>query len=450
MNAPTRLAVSEGVPEQRGPDAPAPLRTGLRAPILWGLVITGLLFGVLAVWAGTARIGGAVIAQGEAAVRGRPRAVQHLDGGIVAEIPVAEGERVAAGDVLLRLDPTVPALNLAMAEGRLAEALARRARLEAEHLGLVEPVFDWSGLPFAAPDTRLHEAGERQVFAARAEVLRGQRDRLTERLAQIESQLSGLTAQLAARRDQLSLTEADLETANALASRGLARAQQLSDLQRGRSELLGQIAALEAEVARARTAARDAELETLQAERAFREQVVTDLRTANAEIDALLLEIVNRRAQLDRIELRAPAAGIVHELAVTTPGAVIAPGGTVAQIIPLDEGVEFTLRVDPRAIDQVWPGQPAQVLVGSFDPISTPRLSGTVVSVPPAAVTDPRSGTSYYRIEVEVPAEELARLGAPLVPGMPVEAFLETSERTVLAYLVQPLRRHLGHAFRED
>lgn len=430
--------------------AEAELRTDLGGTMRWGVGVTVALFGVLAGWAGVAVIGGAVIAQGQTVVVGRPQVVQHLDGGQVAEIAVAEGDLVRAGAVLMRLDPTMAALNLGIAEARLAEALARRARLEAEHQGLTAPDFTWAPLPFPAPDTATHEAGQRQIFAARAEVLRTARDRLAERQAQIESQLGGVAAQIAARRDQMALIEAELETLTELASRGLARNAQVSDLQRTRAGLLGEIATLEAEAARARIALRDAELETLQAERVFREQVVTDLRAAGAEIDELVLEIVTRRAQLDRIEIRAPADGVVHELAVTTPGAVIAPGATLLEVIPRDRGVDFELRVDPRAIDQIWLGQPARVVVASFNPQTTPQIAGRVAQISPAALTDPRSGASFYRIGLEVPPEELTRLGADLVPGMPVEAFLETSERTVLAYLLQPVRQMLDQAFREE
>lgn len=426
------------------------LHTDLSGPMRWGAVATVALFGLLLGWSGMAVIGGAVIAQGQTVVVGRPRVVQHLDGGQVAEIAVAEGDMVRAGAVLLRLDPTMPALNLAIAEARLAEALARRSRLEAEYRGLAGPDFLWPTLPFPVPDTAAHETGQRQIFAARAEVLRTARERLVERQAQIESQLAGLAAQILARTDQMALVEAELDTLVGLASRGLARNTQVSELQRTRAGLLGEIATFEAEAARARIALRDAELETLQGERIFHEQVVTELRSAAAEIDELVLEIVTRRAQLDRIEIRAPADGVVHELAVTTPGAVVAPGATLLEVIPRNAGVDFELRIDPRAIDQIWLGQPARVVVASFDPQTTPQIEGRVAQISPTVLTDPRSGASFYRIGLEVPPEEVARLGGTLVPGMPVEAFLETSERTVLAFLLQPVRRMLDHAFREQ
>ena len=428
-----------------------PLRIGMRGTILTGLAAAVLLFGALAGWSAVAMIGGAVITSGEAVVVGRARVVQHLDGGIATEILVAEGDVVAAGDVLLRLDPTVAQLNHDIARGRLAETLARRARLEAEHLGLGAPVFAYAALPFPLPYTGTHEAGQTQIFAARAELRRGARERLAERLAQVDTQIAGLSAQIAARRDKLALVEEDLAKFETLADRGLARGTQLSEFQRTRADLVGQIAALEADVARARISVRDAEIETLQGERSFREQVVTDLRAASAEIDELALEIVTRRAQLDRIEIRAPEDGIVHELAVNTRGAVIAPGATILELIPLAGDTSFELRIAPHEIDRVWTGQRAQVVFAAFDPQSTPRIFGEVTQISAAALTDPRSGANFFRATLAIPEEELARLGAvTIVPGMPVEAFLETSDRSVLSFLVDPLTRHLARAFREE
>ena len=428
-----------------------PLRIGMRGTILAGLAATILLFGALAGWSAMAMIGGAVITAGEAVVAGRARVVQHLDGGIATEIAVAEGDVVAAGDVLLRLDPTMAQLNHDIARSRLAEALARRARLEAEHLTLDAPVFDYPDLPFPLPYTGTHEAGQKQIFAARAELRRGARERLAERLAQLETQIEGLHAQIAARQDKLALVEDDLAKFETLAGRGLARGTQLSEIQRTRADLVGQIASLETEVARARIAQRDAEIETLQGERSFREQVVTDLRAAGAEIDELALEIVTRRAQLDRIEIRAPEDGIVHELAVNTRGGVVAPGATILELIPLAADTRFELRIDPQEIDRVWTGQRAQVVFASFDPQTTPRIFGEVVQISPATITDPRSGASFFRATLHIPEEELARLGdVAIVPGMPVEAFLETSDRTVLSFLIDPLTRHLARAFREE
>lgn len=435
------------------PAAPpaSPLRSDWRRTGLAGGIGLLLLIGILGVWATLTVISGAVIANGQAIVRGKPQLVQSLDGGIVASIAVRNGDAVTKDQILLRLDPTLLAVSLESARGRLADALTLKARLEAEQQGLAEPVFDFPALPFAPVDTARYAQGQREIFRARAEVLRGGRDRLAERMRQYDSQIAGSNSQIAARRDQLGYLEKDLENLRALTSQGLARQSELSDLQRAQSDLLSQIAALETDLAQFSIARRDSTLETLQAERAFRETVVSDLRDATAKTEELILEIITRQAQLDRIEIRAPASGIVNEMQVATVGGVVAPGAILLEVVPLTQGLDFELRVDPRAIDQVYPGQRAQLVLAALDPRSTPKLEARVTTVSADAITDPKTGQSFYRINLDVPPGELARLGeARLVPGMPVEAFLETGDRSVLAYLIRPLSEQLRRAFREE
>lgn len=454
---PSRAAVALMQAAQRAASHPAPhpaphgVQTSIKGATRLGVVATALLFGILMSWAALSVVGGAVISQGQAVVRGKPQVVQQLDGGVVSEILVKTGDKVQAGEVLLRLDPTVPALNLAISEGRLAEALARHARLKAESLGLDVPDFTYAALPFPTPDTKAHEQGQLQIFNARAEMQSGVQAQLRERLAEVDTQIISITTQKSAAQDKLASIDADLANIEQLTESGLARKSQLSELQRARSDLLAQLAGIDAQIAQARTAGRDAELETLQTQRGFREEVLTDLRTATAEIDELTLDIVSRRAQLDRVDIRAPATGIVHEMQVATTGAVIAPGAVLLEIIPLEQGLLFEVRVDPRQIDEVYPGQEAEVKIASFDPQTTPRLVAAVESVSPAAILDARTGANYYRITLEVSAAELARMGdVSLVPGMPIEAFLKTKDRTVLDYLLQPLRHHLDYAMREN
>lgn len=434
-----------------GEDPGQSLRTDLRRTALAGGLGLVLLIGVLGGWVATTVIGGAVIANGQAIVHGKPQMVQSLDGGIVETINVRDGDRVTQGQVLLRLDPTLLTINHDSARGRLADALALKARLEAEQQGLESLRFDYPVFPFPLPDTGRYEEGQRKIFAARADVRNGRREKLTETLAQFGNQITGITAQMDAKRDQLGFLEQNLENIRALTAEGLARQSQLTDLQRARADLLGQIASLGSDIARIHNEMRDSELETLQAERSFQEQVVTDLRDVTAKAEELHLEIITRTAQLDRIDIRAPANGIVHEMQATTLGGVVAPGATILEVVPLGRGVDFDLHVDPRAIDQVQPGQKAQVVFAAFDQQSTPRLNGQVTTVSPDAVVDPKTGQRFFRIGLSVSPEELARLGElKLLPGMPVEAYLETGERTVLTYLLQPLTSQITRAFREE
>ena len=409
-----------------------------------------LLFGVLGLWAAFTMISGAVVAQGQVMVRAQTQQLQSLEGGTVSALLVKNGDRVTKGQILVQFDPALTRANLDITLAKLADALALQSRLQAEQQGNV-PDFTPPALPFPAPDLTAAAAGQRSVFAARAALLQGQRDRLVETLAQQDSQLQGLKIQIGAKRDQIALAQIQVDNQQSLLDKGLTRQSALSDLRRGLSELLGQLAGLEAEQARLTTARRDSTLETLQGERSFQEKVATDLGDATARMQELVLEIVMRRDQLAHTDLRAPMDGVVHEMKLATLGGVVAPGGTVLDIIPLDQGMSFEVQVDPRGIDQVHVGQATDLVLSSFDPRNTPRLKAHVLTVSPDAVVDPRSGRSFYRVDLDVPPAELARLGDQvLVPGMPISAYLATSDRSVLAYLLHPLTSQLDLAFRED
>ena len=409
-----------------------------------------LLFGVLGLWAAFTMISGAVVAQGQVMVRAQTQQLQSLEGGTVSALLVKNGDRVTKGQILVQFDPALTRANLDITLAKLADALALQSRLQAEQQGNV-PDFTPPALPFPAPDLTAAAAGQRSVFAARAALLQGQRDRLVETLAQQDSQLLGLNIQIGAKRDQIALAQIQVDNQQSLLDKGLTRQSALSDLRRGLSELLGQLAGLEAEQARLTNARRDSTLETLQGERSFQEKVATDLGDATARMQELVLEIVMRRDQLAHTDLRAPMDGVVHEMKLATLGGVVAPGGTVLDIIPLDQGMSFEVQVDPRGIDQVHVGQATDLVLSSFDPRNTPRLKAHVLTVSPDAVVDPRSGRSFYRVDLDVPPAELARLGDQvLVPGMPISAYLATSDRSVLAYLLHPLTSQLDLAFRED
>jgi len=409
-----------------------------------------LLFGVLGLWAAFTMISGAVVAQGQVMVRAQTQQLQSLEGGTVSALLVKNGDRVTKDQILVQFDPALTRANLDITLAKLADALALHSRLQAEQQGNV-PDFTPPALPFPAPDLTAAAAGQRSVFAARAALLQGQRDRLVETLAQQDSQLQGLNIQIGAKRDQIALAQIQVDNQQSLLDKGLTRQSALSDLRRGLSELLGQLAGLEAEQARLTNARRDSTLETLQGERSFQEKVATDLGDATARMQELVLEIVMRRGQLAHTDLRAPMNGVVHEMKLATLGGVVAPGGTVLDIIPLDQGMSFEVQVDPRGIDQVHVGQATDLVLSSFDPRTTPRLKAHVLTISPDAVVDPRSGRSFYRVDLDVPPAELARLGDQvLVPGMPISAYLATSDRSVLAYLLHPLTSQLDLAFRED
>ena len=432
--------------------APAGPNLDLRRPARIAGIAVFLLVASLGLWAGLTVISGAVIATGQIAVAGKPRVIQSLDGGTVELLTVTEGQTVEAGALLARLDPTLLQINLDMAQGRLAAALARRERLQAEQAGETSLAFAYPTLPFALPETGLHEEGERRIFAARAATLAGGRDQLAEAQAQLDNQISGVTGQIEANGRQIALIDRDLANMSDLISQGLARQSQLSELEQRRAALAGEQAALQAELARLANSRRDQELATLQQERSFMEGVVTELREVTAEVEELILEIVTRQSQLDRVEIRAPVAGVVHDLKIAAEGEVLPPGGTLTQIVPIAEDLSFEIVVDPRAIEDVYPGQAAQVVIASRNPQSAPRLDARVATISPDVIEDERTGESFYRATLKLAPGALESPGVEprdLVQGMPVEVFLQTGSRSVLAYLLHPVTTHLRRTFRE-
>mgnify|MGYP003149035052 CR=1 FL=1 len=429
----------------------AALKTGFRLPAVIGLGGFVALFGGFVVWASLTEISGAVIAQGLVEVAGKPKSIQHLDGGVVEDILVVDGQEVAQGEELVRLDDTLLRANLMIYRTRLSEALATRDRLIAEQRGGEEIAFAEIDPAVATIEYPLHRAGQTEIFQARRELELGRREQLAEKVRQFHNQIAGVEALINAKQQQLDLLTPEVEAMTKLAASGLARAPQLSSLKRTQADLLGQVAEHRSELARIQNSIRDTELEVLQGQRQTKEEVVTELRDVTISIHELRQQISSTERQLDRVLIKAPNAGRVHELQVTTLGGVVGPGATILQIIPTGQGVTFQTRVDPASVDQVRVGQPTKLRFPAFNARTTPELFGRVADVSPSSVMDEVTGQFYFRVTVEVTAEELGRLGdRELVPGMPVEAYVQTGERTVLSYLVKPFEEQLMQAFREE
>ncbi len=426
------------------PEVVTEIRPVLRAALVAAL----LLFGVLGGWAALVPVGGAVIAPGRSVAAGKPQAVQTVEGGAVARLAVKPGDLVAAGDLILTLDPAPVAARLAAARDRLAAALAEQARFRAEAAGAAAPDFTPPALPFPAPDMDAPAATSRALFAARALRAAEMRARAEETAAQVAAQGAGVAAQVAALQAERELLLAEIDTQAALLAEGLARQGPLADLRRQAAQIDGRIAALHAERTRLEASAREATRALAEAEAARAEEAAQGLRDSAAEIGALVPEITALLAAEGRGELRAPVAGVVHELAVAGPGAVVAPGATVAQIVPQDGGVEIEVAVDPGAIDQVHPGQTAEVRISAFDP-TMPKLPATVTLVAPDASTDPATGLRFFRVTLRLDPAALAGV-PPVSPGMPAEAYLATGQRPMLAWLIAPLTHQLDRAFREN
>jgi HlyD family secretion protein len=405
-----------------------------------------------AAWLSLAKLAGAVVAGGAVNVAGMPKTIEHLDGGIVASVAVEVGDTVEAGDVLVVLDDTMLRANLEIYRNRLREGVARQARLRAERDGADAVAFDARLLASLdiSPDEEV-EAGQVKLFEARRATRRGQVAQLEEQVAQHRSQLSGVDGTQASQREQQALLLTEYGSMKTLSDQGYAPRNRVTGLEREVQGVTGRLAELDAEKARIRQAMSETAIEILQVEREFQQSVLAELREVDAEIVDLVQQIGATRDQLGRIEIRSPVEGLVHDLSVFTVGGVVAPGEPIMQVIPRHERLIFEVRVEPQFIDALYPGQDAKLRFPTLDQARTPELSATVAVVSPSSLLDEATGMTFYQVRLTVPDEELAKMkGQPLLPGMPVEAYVQTGERSALSWLLKPLSDQAARAMRED
>jgi HlyD family secretion protein len=414
-------------------------------------IAIALVFGV-GTWAAVTKIAGAVIASGTLVVQSDVKKVQHPTGGVVKEIFVKNGDRVHSGETLIRLDDTQTKANLAIIEHTLDELAAQRARLEAEEDGADQIDFP-SALLARRSDPAVDRviSGEEKLFQSRRTALKGQKAQLEERIAQLRQQIDGLNAVEAAKSDEIILNGKELDSVTTLWKKNLVPISKVTEVERTAAQLKGDKGQLVASVAEAKGKIAEMELEIIQLDKDQQSQDGKDLADIRAKYSEYVEREIAAKDQLDRIDIRSPQDGYVHELAVHAPGAVISPGEQIMLIVPSADQLIIEAKVSPHDIEDVHLGQSALLRFASLEDLrSTPEISGTVRFISPDIVTDPKSGAPYYVIQLGVPPKELARLGhVTLIPGMPVEVFVETAERTVISYLVKPLRAQAMRAFRE-
>lgn len=435
------------------PSAAGSLGADLAATAPWvrlgNRILAGLGVGLLAF--SLISISSAVVSPGVVNVESNYKTVQHLDGGIVAKILVRNGDRVAEGDVLVKLDPTAARANLAVAVARANELLVQLARLEAERdrksaIALPPEVAAAAKDPVLARSIAAQEA----LFAARQTSRNGETEVLRQRLEQATNELAGLEKLLESRRKEAVLNAQELAAVKPLFERGFANQQRLMPLQRDQARLEGEIGRLTSETSKLKGAVAEAQLKLAQADKEFMQQVADELR----KVQAQLAETVEQRTALEdklrRIDVRAPRAGRVHAIAIHTEGGVIQPGSPMMQIIPEGERLIVDAQLPPAEIDKVRTGQAAHVRFTAFNARATPRLEGAVISVSPAQVTD-NQGRSFFTVQIALAEGELARLptGHNLVPGMPAEVYIETGARSIMSYFLKPLLDAFARTFRE-
>lgn len=423
-----------------------------RTPLLIGMVALVLLIGGFGTWAVRTNLAGAVIAPGQTQVDQNRQVVQHPDGGVVAQVLVKDGDRVSPGQTLIRLDPTLLQSDLSILEGQLYEAIARRARFEAERDGRTEVTFpaDLLALAHTRPDVAELVEGQRNLFFARADTRAQEAEQLRRRAAQIGNQIDGISAQSVAITRQLELIEQELTSQQSLLDRGLAQASRVLQLQREQAALSGTVGELAASAAEFAGRQTELEMQILQQTSALREDAISRLRDLSVTEAELRQQTGALRERLNRLDIRASVEGIVYNLSVFAERSVIRAAEPLLYLVPQDRPLVISARIDPLSIDEVRLGQEVRLRFSAFDMRNTPELLGQVLQISADAFVDDATGRSFYRAEITPNPGELARL-APLevIPGMPVEVFFRTTDRTPLAYLFEPLASYFNRAFRE-
>jgi HlyD family secretion protein len=426
-------------------------RRSIRLHLIVGLAVVVILTGGLGGWASTAQISGALIAPGSVVVESNVKKVQHPTGGVVGEVRARDGDLVKAGDVVVRLDDTVTKASLAIVVKTLDGLLARAARLEAEQRGLDKVAFPRMLLERADdPDVKNVIASETKLFEVRTFGRAGQKAQLRERVTQLNEEIGGLMAQEAAKDKEIALVEKELTGVRDLYDKHLVQLSRLTTLERDAARLNGERAQYIASRAQAKGKITETELQIIQVDKDMVSEVSKDLRETNDKIGEFVERRVTAEDQLRRVDIRAPQDGMVLQSTVHTVGGVITAGDAIMMIVPQADDLQVEAKVNPQDIDKLQIGQKTLLRLSAFNQRTTPELNGVVTRVSPDVTTEQRTGQSYYTIRVSMPPEEIARLGeVKLIPGMPVEAFVQTGDRTMLSYLIKPFSDQLMRAFRE-
>lgn len=413
------------------------------------LLIIGLVGGIGG-WAVKAPLLGAIMAPGVVVVDSNDKKVQHPTGGVVGEILVKNGTKVEAGDVVLRLDDTQARTNVGIITSQITHLIGQKARLEAERDGAGAIVFP---VNFETSDAESLNVttGERKLFEDRQLAKEGQKAQLTERIGQFRREIEGLEAQRSAKSEEVELMRKELSRVDELRERELVNVQRALTTRRDLTRLEGELGVLFAQIARTKGQIDETQLQIMSLDQTMRTEATTTLR----EIEERIAELAERKNaaqdQLTRIDLRAPQSGFVHELAVHTVGGVIAAGDPVMTIVPDRDTLVVEVRIAPTDIDQIFVGQKATMRFSAFNRLTTPEVDGVVSRVSADLTTDRQTGAVYYVARMTIPPEQMGKIkDLTLLPGMPAETFIVTSERTALSYLLKPLSDHYERAMREE
>jgi HlyD family secretion protein len=395
-----------------------------------------------------AQLTGAVIAQGKVAVRKQVKLIQHRDGGIVGEIRVANGDAVNAGDVLIRLDETQTKAELGVLKGQLAELQGRRTRHVAERDGAAAMKFaaDFESNPLTAEIAR----GEIRLFNENHAVREARRDQLSLQIAQFEEQVRGMMAQQEANANERTMVKDDLDRLTPLYTKGFIEIGKIRTMERDLVKIDGLKGEIDANIARVKGQISEARIKIIELDQQARTDGQRDLREVDGKLAELQERIVASQDRLSRMVIRSPISGIVNELAVNSVNGVIAPKETLMSIVPESAELVVEAKLSPTDIDQAAAGQPARLRFSAFNQRTTPEIPGTVETIGAAATLEPATGQTYYLSTIAIAGGLRQIAGKPIMPGMPVEVFLSTGDRSAFSYLIKPFTDQMMRSFREE
>ena len=429
-----------------------PLADVVRGPKRLGYGAILLCFGGLGAWAGIATLASAALAPGVVSADGGRKTVQHLEGGIVREIHVREGDRVQAGQILVSLEDIQARAEFEELRERFVHLVTTEARLLAEQAGAEEfgTPSALEGFDPATVEPAL--TAQTQLFASRRATLQGREKILAQRILQLEAEIDGLREVIAAQDEQLALIGQEIEGVQTLYDKGLSRLPKLLELKRARADVRAARASNRARIARHQQSIGETRLQLLTMREELQEKIAEELSLVRTELAAVRTQLPAREDVLTRTVVTAPLAGTVMNVRVTTATGVIEPGQPLLDLVPQDVRLVIDARIRPIDMDTVQPGQAARVLFPAYGQRNLPQIFGRLRSISADRLTDERASEAYFLAKVEIEPAELARIAPEieLSPGMPTEVMILTGERTLLDYLVRPFVESVTKSFRES
>jgi len=421
------------------------------AYMLGGVFVLVFIVGGATVWAATTRIVGAVVAPGTVVVESNVKKVQHPTGGVVGEIRIKEGDKVKAGDLVIRLDETITRANMQLIANQMDDYGLRAARLEAERDGKSQVTIpDHMAARINEPRIAKILADEQKLFATRKDSREGQKAQLKERIQQFGEEILGVSGQIEAKSTEIQLIGKEIEALAGLEAQKLVTTEKMVRLRRDAARLKGEFGELKSAAAQAKGKISEVELQILRIDQDAKTEIVKELRETQLKLSELGERRIAAEDQLKRVEIRAPLDGIVHQLAVHTIGGVVNPSEPVMLIVPENDRLVIEAHVEPQSIDQVYAGQKAVIRFTAFQKDKTPELNANVKGISANSSRDEKTGMVFFTVRLEISDEELKRLGEnkKLVPGMIADVQISTEERTVLSFLIKPLMDNFNRMFR--